>query len=93
MILEEIFNGRFYPCETVVVNLQRYKQALTVCSGLMDTLSKRLSKEDYALVEELRAQVAIAQCEENESHFKYGFSAGLFVQQEAHEQVLQRYRE
>ena len=42
---------------------------------------------DYALVEELRAQNAIAQCEESESHFKYGFSAGLIVQQEAHEQL------
>lgn len=51
---------------------------------------ERLSKEDYALVEELRAQVAIAQCEENESHFKYGFSAGLLVQQEAHEQVSKK---
>ena len=50
-------------------------------------LSERLSKEDYKLVEELREQVSIAQCEENESHFKYGFSAGLLVQQEAHEQV------
>ena len=59
----------------------------------MDTLSERLSKEDYALVEELRAQVAIAQCEENESHFKYGFSAGLLVQQEAHKQVAQREKE
>ena len=53
----------------------------------MDQLSQRLSKEDYALVEELRAQNAIAQGEESESHFKYGFSAGLIVQQEAHEQL------
>ena len=42
----------------------------------MDALSERLSKEDYALVEELREQVAIAQCEENESRFKYGFFGG-----------------
>ena len=61
--------------------------------GRMDTLSERLSKEDYALVEELREQVAIAQCEENESHFKYGFSAGLLVQQEAHTQVSQKDKE
>ena len=33
------------------------------------------------------SRCAIAQCEESESHFKYGFSAGLLVQQEAHEQV------
>ena len=56
-------------------------------AALMEQLSQRLSKEDYALVEELRAQNAIAQCEESESHFKYGFSAGLIVQQEAHEQL------
>ena len=59
----------------------------------METLSERLSKEDYKLVEDLREQVSIAQCEENESHFKYGFSAGLLVQQEAHEQVSQREKE
>ena len=92
MILEEMFNGRFYPCETVVADSPRFKQAVKASAALMDTLSERLSKEDYALVEELRAQVAIAQCE-NESHFKYGFSAGLLVQQEAHEQVSQREKE
>jgi hypothetical protein len=53
----------------------------------MEQLSQRLSKEDYALVEKLRAQNAIAQCEESESRFKYGFSAGLIVQQEAYEQM------
>ena len=80
MILEEMFNGRFYPCETVVADSPRFKQAVKASAALMDTLSEHLSKEDYTLVEELRAQVAIAQCEENESRFKYGFSAGLLVQ-------------
>ena len=93
MILEEVYNGRFYPCETVVADSPEYKRALKACSDLMETLSERLSKEDYKLVEELREQVSIAQCEENESHFKYGFSAGLLVQQEAHEQVSQREKE
>lgn len=53
----------------------------------MEQRSQRLSKEDYELVQELRAQTAIAQCEESESHFKYGFSAGLIVQHEAYEQI------
>ena len=53
----------------------------------MEQLSQRLSKEDYELVKELRAQTAIAQCEESDSHFKYGFSAGLIVQHEGYEQV------
>ena len=87
MILEEMYNGRFYPCETVVTDSPEYKRALKASSDLMETLSERLSKEDYKLVEELREQVSIAQWEENESHFKYGFSAGLLVQQEALEQV------
>ena len=87
MILEEMFNGRFYPCETVVADSLRFKQATKASAALMDTLSEHLSKEDYALVEELRAQNAIAQCEESESHFKYGFSAGLIVHQEAYEQL------
>jgi len=39
------------------------------------------------LVEELQDQASIAQCEENECHFKIGFSAGLLVQQEAVEQM------
>ena len=90
MLLEEMFNGRFYPCETVVADSPRFKQAVKASAALMDTLSERLS---YALVEELREQVAIAQCEENESHFKYGFSAGLLVQQEAHAQVSQKDKE
>ena len=83
----------FYPCETVVADSSRFKQAVKASAALMDTLSERLSKEDYALVEELREQVAIAQCEENESHFKYGFSAGLLVQQEAHAQMSQKNKE
>ena len=70
MILEEMYNGRFYPCETVVADSSRFKQAVKASAALMDTLSERLSKEDYALVEELREQVAIAQCEENESHLE-----------------------
>ena len=52
----------------------------------MDRLAEKLSKEDYNLVEELQDQASIAQCEENECHFKIGFSAGLLVQQEAVEQ-------
>ena len=93
MILEEMFNGRFYPCETVVPTSPEYRKAVQTCAELMDQLSQRLSKEDYELVQELRAQTAIAQCEESESHFKYGFSAGLLVQKEAYEQVAQREKE
>mgnify|MGYP000183131507 FL=1 len=77
MILEAMYNGEFYPCETVVPTSPEYRKAVIACEKLMEQLSQRLSKEDYELVQELRAKTAIAQCEESESHFKYGFSAGL----------------
>ena len=54
MILEAIFNGEFYPSETVMPSSQQYMQALRACENLMRQLSPRLSKEDYALLEELQ---------------------------------------
>lgn len=87
MIFEAMYNGEFYPCETVVPASLEYRKAIQTCVALMEQLSQRLSKEDYALVEDLRAQNAIAQYKESESHFKYGFSEGLIVQQESHEQL------
>ena len=51
MILEAMYNGEFYPCETVVPTSPEYRKAI---------------------------------------HFKYGFSAGLIVQQEAHEHLLNK---
>ena len=56
MILEAMYNGEFYPCETVVPTSPEYRKAIQTCAVLMEQLSQRLSKEDYALVEELRAQ-------------------------------------
>ena len=86
--MEAMYNGEFYPCEIVVPTSPEYRKAVIACEKLIEQLFQRLSKEDYELVQELRAQTAIAQCEESE-HFKYGFSAGLLDQQEAHEQVQQ----
>ena len=87
MILEAIYNGNFYPSETVVPKSERYRNALKACEKIMDRLTEKLSKEDYDLVEELQDQASIAQCEENECHFKVGFSAGLLVQREVMEQI------
>ena len=87
MILEAIYNGNFYPSETVVPKSEKYRNALKACEKIMDRLAEKLSKEDYDLVEELQDQISIAQCEENGCHFKIDFSAGLLVQQEAVEQI------
>ena len=90
MILEAIYNGDFYPSETVVPRSEKYRNALRACEKIMDQLAQRLTKEDYDLVETLLDQSSIAQCEENECCFKVGFSAGLLVQQEAVEQIKTR---
>ena len=50
MILEEMYSGRFYPCETVVPTSEVYRKAVKACEKLMEQLSQRLSKEDYELV-------------------------------------------
>ena len=49
MILEVMYNGEFYPCETVVPTSPEYRKAIQTCAALMEQLSQRLSKEDYAL--------------------------------------------
>ena len=77
MILEAIYNGNFYPSETVVPKSERYRNALKACEKIMDRLAERLTKEDYDLVEETQDQASNAQREEKECHFKAGFSAGL----------------
>ena len=69
MILEAIYNGEFYPSEKVVPTSPAYIEALKTCEKLMEQLSRRLSKEDYALVEELQTQSSIAQGEESEYHW------------------------
>ena len=53
MILEAMYNGEFYPCETVVPTSPEYHKAIQTCAALMEQLSQRLSKEDYALVGDL----------------------------------------
>ena len=87
MILEAMYNGEFYPCETVVPTSPEYRKAVQTCAALMEQLSQRLSKEDYALVAELRRRTLSPNARKVRAIFKYGFSAGLIVQQEAYEQL------
>ena len=48
---------------------------------------RSLTEFSQDFTRKLQDQASIAQCEENECHFKIGFSAGLLVQQEAVEQM------
>ena len=44
MILEAIYNGDFYPSETVVPKSEKYRNALRACEKIMDQLAQRLNK-------------------------------------------------
>ena len=90
MILEAMYRGEFYPSETVVPKSLEYRKANEACGKLMEELARRLGKEDYAVVKEFNEQKSIAQCEENEESFKYGFSVGLLLQQEAYKQAKKK---
>ena len=48
MILEEMYSGRFYPCETVVPTSEVYRKAVKACEKLMEQLSQRLSKDGFS---------------------------------------------
>lgn len=76
MILEEMYSGRFYPCETVAPTSEVYRKAVKACEKLMEQLSQRLSKEDYELVKELRAQTAIANVKKAKATSNTAFPLG-----------------
>ena len=44
MIFEAMYNGEFYPCETVVPTSPEYRKAVIACEKLMEQLSQRLRK-------------------------------------------------
>lgn len=82
MILEAMFNGRFYPAETVTPTNSEYWAANQQVSQIMEQLSSRLSAENFSLLTQLREQLSIVQMLEMESHFKYGFASGVLLHQE-----------
>ena len=46
MIFESMYNGEFYPCETVVPASPEYRKTIQTCAALMEQLSQRLSQLD-----------------------------------------------
>lgn len=85
MIMEALFNGELYAAERVVPKDPEYSKENHKASDLMTALNKRLSKEDFAILEELRGHISSSQCIEDEAFFKYGLAVGLVLMQEAYE--------
>ena len=82
MILEDLWSGRFYPAETVVPTDPKYREINRGISESMEHLKAQLSREQFALVEQILEQMTLAHSMELESQFCYGFAAGIRLQQE-----------
>lgn len=93
MIMEALFNGEFYAAEQVAPKNLEYNKENHKASDLMTELEKRLSKEEYEILEELRDHLANSQCIENEVFFKYGLAVGLVLMKEAYAVVGQYHSE
>lgn len=82
MILEDLWSGRFYPAETVVPTDPKYREANREISEKMERLQTQLPREQFALVEQVLEQTALAHSMELESQFCFGFAAGVALQWE-----------
>ena len=60
-----------------------YRALQKASNDLLETLKERLKGEDFQMVEQLLEQDLNVRCMECECHFRYGFSAGLLLVQEA----------
>ena len=87
MILESIFCGSFCPAEQVYPEDPEYREELKNIESLLQQLSRKLSPEDYQIVETILSHYSTAESIECEAYFKFGFSAGLTLQQEAQSQL------
>ena len=87
MILESLFYGNFSPVEQVYPEDPEYREELKNIDSLLQQLSKKLPPEDYQKVEEILSHYGTAESIECEAHFKFGFSTGLALQQEAQSQL------
>lgn len=85
MIIEAMYNGRFYPAEMIAPKDPRHKEIYHQVSQITKELSEKLSKEDMDSVLALRELLFQAQDIELESHFAFGFAAGMMLQWEAME--------
>ena len=83
MILEDLWSGRFYPAETVVPTTPEYREVNREISKNIECLKAQLSWEQVALVEQVLEQITLSHSMELESHFYFGFAAGMRLQREA----------
>lgn len=87
MIIEAMYNGRFYPAEMIAPKDPKHKEIYHQISQITKELSERLSKENMDSVLALRELLFQAQDIELENHFAFGLAAGILLHQEVMERI------
>jgi len=82
-IIDNIYDGKLYPSEQVVSKNPRYIEADNAVNKLMIECEEKLSKEDYARLDEICDRMADCQDIMAREFFKLGFSMGLLMMKEA----------
>lgn len=86
MILNALFNGNIFPAEQIEMGgVPEYNEKMNRTGKIMEILEKKLSKEDFALVEECCAHNQDMALLMSEEYFKYGLAIGMKLAQEADE--------
>lgn len=82
MVLKDLFNGKLYPCENVVSQSDKYKNAVLKIDELMEDLSTRLPEHDRQILKDIHHKDFDVQGCQEEEFFQYGFALGVLMMQE-----------
>lgn len=82
MIMDMLFHGKIYPCESVVSQSEDYIKASKRVIDLTADLSCRLSEQDQKVLRDILDNALIIQGCQEEEHFQYGFSMGMLLMHE-----------
>lgn len=82
-IMEELYNGKLYPSEQVSPKDDNYREANRRLDQLSSEMEERLSKEDYAKLDEICDCMVDTQDIMCMEFFRLGLSMGLLLMKEA----------
>ncbi|MCC8126735.1 MAG: hypothetical protein LIO92_04985 [Clostridiales bacterium] len=84
-IMEQLYCGMIDPCEKIVPDDKKYREARRQAEAIAGELSAKLEPKDYEKVEELYRVRLEAEDILAREYFKYGLSLGMRLMQEAYE--------
>ena len=84
-ILDDLFEGRIYPAECVVVKTEEYKNVIKGIEKNMTYFQEKMSEEDFVKLENLYTLMLEGQNMMNKEQFKCGLGMGVLLMKEIYE--------